>query len=330
MKKIVSMIVAVILAISFVGCGSAMAQNTPAPEAKTAETPAPTQANKDSAASDHTVLVVYFSGTGTTRGLAEKIAALTGADLKEIVPAQPYTAEDLNYNDRSTRASVEQNTPDVRPEIANDITLDGYTTVYLGYPIWWGQAPRILSTYVESHDFTGITVIPFCTSGSSDIGRSDDALAEQAGNGNWLQGRRFDANISDDALLAWINETGERSMDKTLSLVIGDTEVCVAWEENASVDTLTEMVKAESLTVQLSMYGGFEQVGSLGTSLPRDDAQTTTQAGDIVLYAGNQIVLFYGSNTWAYTRLGRIMNKSAAELEDLLGNGDVSITMSWK
>ena len=330
MKKIVSIIVAVILVISFVGCGSVTAQNTPAPEAKTAETPAPTQAKKDSAASDHAVLVVYFSGTGTTRGLAERIADLTGADLKEIVPAQPYTAEDLNYNDRSTRASVEQNTPDVRPEIANDTTLDGCTTVYLGYPIWWGQAPRILSTFVESHDFTGITVIPFCTSGSSDIGRSDDALAEQAGNGNWLQGRRFDANISDDALLAWINETGERSMDKTLSLVIGDTEVSVAWEENASVDALTEMVKAEPLTVQLSMYGGFEQVGSLGTSLPRDDAQTTTQAGDIVLYAGNQIVLFYGSNTWAYTRLGRIMNKSAAELEDLLGNGDVSITMSWK
>ena len=330
MKKIVSIIVAVILVISFVGCGSVTAQNTPAPEAKTAETPAPTQAKKDSAASDHAVLVVYFSGTGTTRGLAERIADLTGADLKEIVPAQPYTAEDLNYNDRTTRATVEQNTPDVRPEIANDTTLDGCTTVYLGYPIWWGQAPRILSTFVESHDFTGITVIPFCTSGSSDIGRSDDALAEQAGNGNWLQGRRFDANISDDALLAWINETGERSMDKTLSLVIGDTEVSVAWEENASVDALTEMVKAEPLTVQLSMYGGFEQVGSLGTSLPRDDAQTTTQAGDIVLYAGNQIVLFYGSNTWAYTRLGRIMNKSAAELEDLLGNGDVSITMSWK
>ena len=119
-------------------------------------------------------------------------------------------------------------------------------------------------------------------------------------------------------------------MDKTLSLFIGDTGVSVVWEENASVDALTEMVKAEPLTVQLSMYGGFEQVGSLGTSLPRDDVQTTTQAGDIVLYAGNQIVLFYGSNTWAYTRLGRIMDRSAAELEDLLGNGDVSITMSWK
>jgi hypothetical protein len=88
------------------------------------------------------------------------------------------------------------------------------------------------------------------------------------------------------------------------------------------------MVKTEPLTVQLSMYGGFEQVGPLGTSLPRDDVQTTTQAGDIVLYSGNQIVVFYGSNSWAYTRLGRITDKTADEMKALLGNGDVAITIS--
>ena len=152
-------------------------------------------------------MILYFSATGTTKGVAEKIVALTGADLVEIIPAQPYTAEDLNYNDRTTRATVEQNTPDTRPEIANEISLDGYDTIYLGYPIWWGQAPRILSTFVESHDFTGITVIPFCTSGSSDIGQSDDTLAAQAGSGSWLQGRRFSGNVSKDELQMWISET---------------------------------------------------------------------------------------------------------------------------
>ena len=119
-------------------------------------------------------------------------------------------------------------------------------------------------------------------------------------------------------------------MDKTLTLVIGDTEVSVVWEENASVEALAEMVKTEPLTVQLSMYGGFEQVGPRGTSLPRNDVQTVTQAGDIVLYAGNQIVLFYGSNSWAYTRLGRITDVSAEELTNLLANGDVVITLSWE
>lgn len=343
MKKLISLILIFMFAAICAGCGNTQAQATPTPAAETVindETPLLTQEQDPVNAPDaeesepeengSTVLVVYFSATGTTRGVAERIAALTGADLLEIIPAQPYTTEDLNYNDRSTRASAEQNTPDARPEIANDTSLEGCITVYLGYPIWWGQVPRIMSTFVESHDFTGITVIPFCTSGSSDIGQSDDTLADQAGNGSWLQGRRFDANVSDDTLLSWINETGGATMDKTLQLVIGDTEVSVAWEENASVEALTEMVKIEPLTVQLSMYGGFEQVGPLGMSLPRNDVQTTTRAGDIVLYSGNQIVVFYGVNSWAYTRLGRITDKSAAELEELLGNDDVTITLAWK
>ena len=138
-------------------------------------------------------------------GVAEKIAALTGADLAEIVPAQPYTSENLNYSDRSTRATVEQNTADARPEIANDISLDGYTTVYLGYPIWWGQAPRILSTFVESHDFTGITVIPFCTSGGSGAGRTGETLGEQAGTGTFLSSTRLSAGESDADLQSWID-----------------------------------------------------------------------------------------------------------------------------
>ncbi|MBR2831405.1 MAG: hypothetical protein IKE57_00585 [Oscillospiraceae bacterium] len=117
-------------------------------------------------------------------------------------------------------------------------------------------------------------------------------------------------------------------MTKTLKLVIGDTEVAVDWEESESVSALTELVAPGPLTVQMSMYGGFEQVGPLGADLPRDDVQTAAQAGDIVLYSGDQIVVFYGSNSWAYTRLGRITDKSASELADLLGNGGVSMTLS--
>jgi hypothetical protein len=117
-------------------------------------------------------------------------------------------------------------------------------------------------------------------------------------------------------------------MEKSLRLLINDTEVTVDWEENESVETLISLASAGPLTVQMSMYGGFEQVGSLGTSLPRNDVQTTTQAGDIVLYSGNQIVVFYGSNSWAYTRLGRITNVSAQDMTDLLSNGDVVITLS--
>ena len=115
-----------------------------------------------------------------------------------------------------------------------------------------------------------------------------------------------------------------------LKLTIGDTPVEVDWEDNESVGSLRELVKNEPLTIQMSMYSTFEQVGSLGTSLPRNDVQTTTESGDIVLYSGNQIVVFYGSNSWAYTRLGKISDKTASELTDLLGNGDVSIMISFE
>ncbi|MGN0256458.1 MAG: cyclophilin-like fold protein [Chordicoccus sp.] len=120
----------------------------------------------------------------------------------------------------------------------------------------------------------------------------------------------------------------ETDKSAALQMTIGGTPVSVSWEDNESVDALKELVSDEPLTIQMSMYGGFEQVGSLGTSLPRDDVQTMTSAGDIVLYSGNQIVVFYGSNSWAYTRLGKITDKTADEMTQLLGNGDVEITLS--
>ncbi|MBR3459970.1 MAG: hypothetical protein IKH21_04150 [Clostridia bacterium] len=112
-----------------------------------------------------------------------------------------------------------------------------------------------------------------------------------------------------------------------MKLKIGDREIAVAWEENESVEALRDLVNSGPLAINMSMYGGFEQVGPIGTNLPRNDVQTTTEAGDIVLYSGNQIVVFYGSNSWAYTRLGRIESLSSSELTSLLGNGVVTLTI---
>ena len=111
-----------------------------------------------------------------------------------------------------------------------------------------------------------------------------------------------------------------------MKMMINDTIVAVDWEDNDSVDALRELAE-KGLMIQMSMYGGFEQVGSIGISLPRKDVQTTTSAGDIVLYSGNQIVVFYGSNSWAYTRLGHITDQTAEQMKALLGNGDVTITL---
>ncbi len=112
-----------------------------------------------------------------------------------------------------------------------------------------------------------------------------------------------------------------------MKLMIGETEVAVQWEDNESVAALRELAADKPLTISMSMYGGFEQVGSLGTSLPRNDVQTVTEAGDIVLYAGNQIVIFYGSNSWTYTRLGKVTDLTIQELTDRLGQGNVSLTI---
>ena len=125
-----------------------------------------------------------------------------------------------------------------------------------------------------------------------------------------------------------VEQTVEEETEKMLQLKISDTVVEVAWEENESVEELRRLCSSEPLTIQMSMYGGFEQVGSIGTSLPRNDVQTTTSAGDIVLYSGNQMVVFYGSNSWAYTRLGHITDQDTAGMTQLLGNGDVVITVS--
>ena len=125
----------------------------------------------------------------------------------------------------------------------------------------------------------------------------------------------------------------EKTQDKepkqeaeAMVLAINGETVSVEWEDNESVDALMELVSKEPLSIQMSMYGGFEQVGSIESSLPRNDVQTTTESGDIVLYSGNQIVVFYGSNSWAYTRLGKVTDKSKKEMADLLGNGDVTVT----
>ncbi len=153
-------------------------------------------------------LVAYFSCTGTTQTLAEYAADILGADLYEIVPAEPYTDADLAYY-TGGRADREQNDPSVRPAITDSVEDMGqYDTVLLGYPIWHGQAPRIISTFLESYDLSGKTILPFCTSHSSGIGSSDDDLHPLAPDADWLDGTRFAAGTTREEIAAWLDERG--------------------------------------------------------------------------------------------------------------------------
>ena len=155
-------------------------------------------------------IVVYFSASGNTRAAAEKIAELTGSDLMEIVPEEKYTEADLNWHDGESRTSVEKDDASIRPAIKPDTkNLADYDTVFLGYPIWWGTAPKVLWNFVEKHDFTGKTVLPFCTTHSSSEGESGRTLQKLSGNkGTWKDAKRFPEHPSDSDISSWVNETG--------------------------------------------------------------------------------------------------------------------------
>lgn len=151
-------------------------------------------------------LVAYFSATGTTKRVAETVASIMNADLYEIVPAQPYSEADLNYEDENSRAYTEQHDDKARPAIGGEaLSLDDYGRIYLGYPIWFDQAPRIINTFLESYDLSQKTIIPFCTSGSSEIDNSVAALSGTVACRNWLKGYRFGADATEEDIRKLVN-----------------------------------------------------------------------------------------------------------------------------
>ena len=154
------------------------------------------------------ILIAYFSATNNTEGIANHLNAILDADLYEIVPEQPYTSADLNYN-TDCRANREQNDAGARPATSGSVdNMEQYDVIFLGYPIWWGQAPKIISTFLERYDLSGKTIVPFCTSGSSGIGSSASNLHSLAGNAVWLDGQRFGGGASRSAVESWVNGLG--------------------------------------------------------------------------------------------------------------------------
>lgn len=213
MKKLLGTVLSFIMLLSCTACGNTGGSSTGAAgsdKAAPAKNETAAAAPAEGAAGNSRTLVVYFSCTGHTKTLAEFAAKALQADLFEIKPAQPYTSTDLNYNDKSTRATVEQNDVSVRPQIQNKVENIGkYDTIVLAYPIWWGQAPRIMDTFMESYDFSGKTMAAICTSGGSEIGSSDKELAVLGSkSAQWKEGRQFAAGTSADNLSQWFRQIG--------------------------------------------------------------------------------------------------------------------------
>ena len=227
MKKLISMITAICLLFSLTACGAGSGTNSnPEPSTTQPQTEAPStdpveepDASTDAPAEESVpaheptdeaakTLVVYFSATGNTKAVAEEIVRLTGADLYEIVPADPYTGEDLNYNNDDCRANQEMNDASARPAIGSE-TLDvsSYDTVFVGYPIWWGTMPRIINTFLDMYDLSGKIVLPFCTSGSSGITQSVSDIRAAEPDADVRDGLRA-SGANDNAIEGWIADNG--------------------------------------------------------------------------------------------------------------------------
>ena len=213
MKKITSILLALVLVFSFAACSN-NSDNSASTANSTTSTPAGKQSTDESSdnntdsSSNSKILVVYYSATGSTKAVADTIADTTRADLFEITPVVPYTSDDLNWTNDNSRVSVEHNDESKRDVPLTKTTPDNwadYDTVFIGYPIWWGIAAWPVNNFLEGNDFTGKTVIPFCTSSSSGLGQSGDLLADMAGTGNWQDGERFSSGASSSKVESWVN-----------------------------------------------------------------------------------------------------------------------------
>ena len=221
-KRLFGCLLAGTMLLSLAACGgndspaddqaAAQLQEETAPPADTAgNTAAPEASAGENTADSGSVLVVYYSASGYTKTVAGYIAQATGGDIFEITPVEPYTSDDLNWTDDNSRVSWEHEDESLRDveltttEVEN---WDSYDTVFIGYPIWWGIAAWPVDGFVEANDFTGKTVIPFCTSSSSGLGESGELLAELAGTGDWQEGQRFRSSAGQADVDEWVDSLG--------------------------------------------------------------------------------------------------------------------------
>ena len=213
MKKLISILAAGTMTMGLLaGWGSSSESTEEDTSGQAAQEDSADEGSTDAAASDEAessgnVLIAYYSATGNTEAVANMIADATGGDLFELEPTEPYTDDDLNWSDDNSRVSQEHENEDQRDVELVSTTpenWDSYDTVFIGYPIWWGIAAWPVDHFVEDNDFTGKTVIPFCTSASSGIGDSGELLADMAGTGDWQEGQRFRSSVSDEDVVAWV------------------------------------------------------------------------------------------------------------------------------
>ena len=305
MKRLCSIIILIAVLAGLTACGnSSQTGQTDANSGATSKKEADAMNQNGQSTENTDILVAYFSCTGTTKPLAKYAAGYLNADLYEIEAENPYTSEDLDYNTSGSRANKEQDDSSARPAISGKVEdMDKYNTVVLAYPIWWGQAPRIISTFLESYDFNGKTIVPFCTSHSSGIGSSDTNLHSLVDSSvEWKEGKRFAAGASESEITGWLDEmrvqpfveknsgkeTAERVFDfekKTVTLNSGyemplNGLGTYSLEDETCVSSVSEALKRGVRLIDTAyMYHNEEEVGKAvrDSGIPREEIFVITK-----------------------------------------------------
>ena len=288
------------------------------------------------------VLVTYFSHSGenysvgnvekgNTKMMAEYIINYLNADEFEIVPDKTYPTP---YDELVKEAQEEQRNK-TKINYVGDIDVEDYDIIFIGYPIWDGDIPMVVQGFLDNNNFDGKTIIPFNTHEGSGNSGTYKEIENKLSNSTILEGlplRGTTARTEEgkEQTIKWLEELGfkeNKNTETTENLATENTNENI---EGKVQDNEVEEIKIKvgNITVNTSEYGSFEQVGNLGFSLPKNDTQIKTKAGDVMLYQGNQISIFYGSNSWSYTKLGEITNKTENELKDVLGNSSTTLVLS--
>ena len=306
MKTKVKLCVLLLLVILLAGCGNNNELNN----------------SNDEVKGNYNSVVLYFSATGTTKKVAEKIAKYSNSDIIEIIPKEEYKKEDLDYNN-DCRANREQNDPNARPQIKNNIDISKYDVIYLGYPIWWGTSPKIILTLLDSYDFTGKVIFPFCTSGSSSIDKSIDDLRNYNSKLTIKDGKRFSSNNSEYEIIDFVNRskiemnTLNKETDK-MKVNIDGKDYIINLDDNVTAKKLYDLAPFE---VTMNELNGNEKYIYLASRFPVNPYKPGhIEKGDVMLFDNGCLVIFYKSfdTSYSYTKIGHIDN-----LNDL-GNGNIT------
>lgn len=354
------------LVLSLVGCGVQEEEEQQSGQIQEETETVQENTGQDTENGDRNVLVAYFSWAdnavlaedvdamsspsvippGNVQQLAGWVQDETGGDQFSIRVTDPYPSD----WDACLERANDERSEDARPELVENVEdIEQYDTVFLGYPNWWYGVPMALLSFLENNDLSGKDVYLFCSHGTGGLADSveiiTEAVPDAAISDNIFDCYEEDASSSEEGIRQWVQELGysadqgetdqetaasgeENVQENTISLQIGDTVLTAAMEDNSSAQALMDMLADGPVEIAMQDYGDMEKVGSLGQDLPTNDEQTTTEAGDLILYQGDSFVIYYAPNSWNFTRLGKINDVSEEELREILGDGDVSVTLS--